>query len=240
MDITKIKLVAFDLDGTLSQHKTHMPPQNRQALEALGRKYKLLMVGAGQVMRIFGQMEQFPIDIIGNYGMQFGKYNSQTKDIDILRDDCLPCNRDSIEQKVTKLRQRYGWTDFKGDNVEFHPSGCVTFPILGTKAESRDKLVFDPDRVKHRRVYDEVAKEFSDYHVFVGGSSSFDIAPKPFNKYYALDLYCKENNLGHHEVVFVGDDYGPGGNDNSVYDSDFGFLKIDNFEDFPKVISPLL
>ena len=36
---------------------------------------------------------------------------------------------------------------------------------------------------------------FSDYIVFIGGSSSFDMAPRPYNKYYALDLYCKENGL---------------------------------------------
>ena len=59
-------------------------------------------------------------------------------------------------------------------------------------------------------------------------------------KLVALDLYCKENGLLHENVVFVGDDYGLGGNDESVYKSDFNYLTIDNFEDFPKVVSQLL
>ena len=42
-----IKLLAFDLDGTLTCHKTPLCEENRKALEALGKKYKLLMVGAG-------------------------------------------------------------------------------------------------------------------------------------------------------------------------------------------------
>jgi len=29
--------------------------------------------------------------------------------------------------------------------------------------------------------------------------------------------------------VFVGDDYGPGGNDESVYLSDFHFVKVDDY-----------
>jgi len=65
-----LKTIAFDLDGTITQHKTPLCPANRHALEELARKYRLLMVGAGQVMRIFNQMEGFPIDIIGNYGLQ--------------------------------------------------------------------------------------------------------------------------------------------------------------------------
>lgn len=82
IDPKKIKLVVFDLDGTLSQHKTHLPDANKAALRALGEKYKLLMAGAGAYRRIFNQMEAFPIDIVGNYGMQYAKYNPETKDMD--------------------------------------------------------------------------------------------------------------------------------------------------------------
>ena len=235
-----IKLVAFDLDGTITQHKQPMCPENRAALTVLSQKYKLIMVGAGQVMRVFNQMEGFPIDIIGNYGLQYGKYNASSKTVDILRDLKFDTDRESIEKRVTMLREKYGYTEFSGDNVECHPSGCLTFPILGTKAKQEDKLAFDPDRKKRRAIYDDVARVFDDYVVFVGGSSSFDMAPKPYNKYYALDLYCKENNLSHSEVCYVGDDYGLGGNDESVYKSDFNYLTIDNYLDFPKVVSVLL
>ena len=86
MDKSKIKVIAMDLDGTLTQHKQHLSPEARATLVALGRKYKLLMVGAGQVQRIFNQMEKFPVDIIGNYGLQYATYNPETKDLDIRRD----------------------------------------------------------------------------------------------------------------------------------------------------------
>ena len=36
-----IKLIAFDLDGTLTQHKTPLEPANFEALQALSKKYKL-------------------------------------------------------------------------------------------------------------------------------------------------------------------------------------------------------
>jgi hydroxymethylpyrimidine pyrophosphatase-like HAD family hydrolase len=157
------------------------------------------------------------------------------------RNETLPQgDKESIEAKVTMLREKHGLTEFAGDNVEYHPSGCLTFPCLGTKAQQADKLAFDPDRSKRRKFYAEVCETFPDYCVFVGGSSSFDMAPKPYNKYHALDLYCKEHGLEHDNVVFVGDDYGLGGNDESVYVSDFPFICVDDYRDFPRLMQELL
>lgn len=235
-----IKVIAMDLDGTLTQHKTPLSQIQRDTLTKLSQKYKLLMVGAGQVMRIFNQLEQFPIDIIGNYGLQYGVYNPETKGIDIVRDDVLPCDVEKVTNTINAMREKYGFTEYAGETVELHPSGCVTFPILGTKAKQEDKLAFDPDRAKRRKIYDEIVEAFSNYCVFVGGSSSFDMAPKPYDKYYALDLYCKENGLTHDNVVYIGDDYGLGGNDESVYKSDFHYITIDNYLDFPELVKPLL
>lgn len=240
MDIKKIRLIAFDLDGTLTQHKSPLSDENRAVLEALSKKYKLLMSGAGMCQRIFNQMGKFPIDIIGNYGMQYAEFDKESGEIKIVFDEKAPCDRESIEKRVTALREKYGFTEFKGENVEFHSSGCVTFPILGTKADIEDKLAFDPDRSRRRKIYDDVKEVFSDYTVFVGGSSSFDMAPAPYNKAYALSKYCEEHGYSHDEVAFVGDDYGQGGNDESVYLSDFNFVTIDDYKTFPEVMKKFL
>lgn len=240
MDEKQIKVVAMDLDGTLSQHKQFLPKSNKAALRALKERYRLLMVGAGAAMRIYRQMEGFPVDIVGNYGMQYAEYDEEAKEPVVRRDSSVPCDRERTERLVTAFREKYGFTQFKGDNVEYHASGCITFPLLGTKAELADKLAFDPDRSKRRKIYGEVVKAFFGYNVFVGGSSSFDMAPKPYNKFYALDMYCREKGLDHKNVVYLGDDYGLGGNDESVYLSDFHFLPVDDYRDFPSIASVLL
>ena len=76
--------------------------------------------------------------------------------------------------------------------------------------------------------------------VFVGGTSSFDMAPAPYNKYYALDKIATERGYSHDEVVFVGDDYGQGGNDESVYRSDFHFVCVDDYTRLPEYMAKLL
>lgn len=235
-----IRLIAFDLDGTLTQHKTRLGEKNKSVLDRLAQKYKLIMVGAGQCERIFNQMGHYPIDILGNYGLQFCRYNAESDSLEAVYDKSFSCDRESVKKRVEALRQKYGFTEFEGDGVEFHPSGCVTLAILGTKAKIEDKLAFDPDRSKRRAIYKEVCEAFPEYEVFVGGSSSFDMAPKPYNKYYALDLYCRENGFSHNEVIFVGDDYGEGGNDESVYRSDFGFICVDDYERLEEYLKELL
>ena len=62
------------------------------------------------------------------------------------------------------------------------------------------------------------------------------MAPRPYDKYYALSEYCAELGLTHDAVVYVGDDYGPGGNDESVYLSPIKFITIDDYRTFPEVI----
>lgn len=244
MDVTNIRIVAMDLDGTLTQHKEPLTPANRKALDALAKQYTLLMVGAGQVGRIFAQMERYPVSIVGNYGLQYGVYNAGTGEIDLVRDLTLACDRERVaarvEARVEALRKKYGYTDYAGESVEFHPSGCITFPLLGTKARQEDKLSFDPDRSRRRKIYDDVAAVFDEYCVFVGGSSSFDMAPRPYNKYYALDQYCREQQVKHENVVYIGDDYGKGGNDESVYRSDFPFITIDDYRTFPERVKNLI
>ena len=235
-----IRLIAFDLDGTLTQHKTRLDAKNRAVLDRLAQKYALVMVGAGQCRRIFEQMGCYPLDIIGNYGLQYAVYNPKSGDLDLKRDESFPVDRASVETRVEELRKRHGYTAFVGEGVEFHPSGCVTFPLLGTKANIADKLAFDPDRTKRRRFYGEVCDIFPEYTVFVGGSSSFDMAPRPYDKYYALDLYCREKGFSHDEVVFVGDDYGMGGNDEAVYKSDFGFVCVDDYTKLEAYLKDLL
>ena len=229
MTATK-KVFAFDLDGTLTEHRTWITDENLAVLDELKEAgIRSVILGAGQTRRIFPQMREYPIDIIGNYGLQYAVYREEKGDIEFLRDIVLPCDRASVTQRVNALREQCGYTEYRGDTVEFHPSGCVTFPMLGTKAAIADKLLYDPTREKRRAIYEIVDEAFPEYSVFVGGSSSFDMVPRPYNKYYALDLFCREEGFSHDEVVYFGDDYGKGGNDTCVFESDIACVKVDRY-----------
>lgn len=237
IDTKGLKVIAFDLDGTLTQHRSPLGEQNRALLDRLARSYRLIMVGAGRCMRIFEQMGGYPIDIIGNYGLQYARYDAGEGALKLVRDTVLPCDRERVEKNIDMLRKKYGFTEFAGEGIEFHPSGAVTFPLLGKSARIEDKLAFDPDRSRRRPMYAEVKRLFPEYTVFIGGSSSFDLVPTPYDKYYALSSFCAEEGYLHNELLYVGDDYGDGGNDEAVAISDFPFVCVDDYNELPRILS---
>ena len=231
------KVFALDLDGTLTEHRTWISDENLAVLDGLkDMGLRLVIVGAGQVRRIFAQLRKYPIDIIGNYGLQFASYREELGDLEYLRDMVLPCDAESVAERINGLRARFGYDDYAGETVEIHPSGCVTFPLLGTKASIQDKLSFDPDREKRREIYSAVAEAFPEYSVFIGGSSSFDMVPMPYNKYYAIEQYCVGEGYDKSDVVYFGDDYGKGGNDEPGFKSDIDFVKVDKPVKLPEII----
>lgn len=233
-----IKLIALDMDGTITQHKSHLDEKNRSTLEQLKKKYSIVIVGAGTCDRINKQLELSGIDIIGSYGMQQGSVIG--KQIVLTKNEKVAVDNVNVTNKVEVLRERFGYKEYNGDSVEFHETGMVTIPLLGTKADLADKLAFDPQRVIRRGFYQDVVELFPEYTVFIGGTSSFDMAPAPFNKLYALEEYAKEKSINKDEIIYIGDDYGVGGNDEQVYHSAIEFITIDNYQDFSKKVQFLL
>ena len=234
----KKRLICMDLDGTLTQHRSQLGEKNKAVLDKLGKKYKLLMVGAGNVPRIYGQMNEYPIDILGNYGMQEGKIIDGK--MVIVRQDTQEVDREFFLEKTNYLREKYGYTEYKGEPIEFHASGMVTFPFLGTKADVADKLAFDPDRSKRKVLYPETLEIFKDFTVYIGGSSSFDFSAKRYNKYDAIVTYAKENGYALDEILYVGDDFGDGGGDSHVRLGGLDYINITDYEKFGEAMAEYL
>lgn len=218
------------MDGTITQHKSKLEGANREVLDSLKEKYKIVVVGAGVCERIHKQLELDEIDIIGSYGMQMAEVSNN--ELTMISEYTTEANRRSVLERVTELRKRFDYEEYIGESVEFHKTGMVTIPLLGTLAKLEDKLEFDPDRTKRRLFYQFVKDLFPEYTVFVGGTSSFDMAPSPYNKLYALETYAKLKGIGNSEIIYFGDDYGVGGNDEHIYKSDIKFICIDSYLDF--------
>ena len=225
-----IRLIAFDLDGTLTQHKSPLGDRNRAVLDRLREKYQLVMVGAGTCARIFGQMQQYPINIIGSYGMQFAEYDPATGGQVIKWNEQADVDRDDILRRAMLLREKYSLHEYAGEPMEFHSTGALTFPVLGTKAQLPEKLAYDPDKSKRRVMYPFVKELFHDYNVMIGGTSSFDMVPGQYGKLNALRRYMAMLNLTDEQVVYCGDDYREGGNDHDVYAGGIPFVKVDDYE----------
>ena len=228
------KLLCFDLDGTLTNHKTPLTPENRVVLDKLmaNPKYKVIMVGAGNARRIYNQMGEYPIDIVANYGMQEATVIDGV--FTEIRNDQRQVDRDFFIKNSEIVRQRYGFTEYAGESIEFHPAGMVTLGLLGTEAKTEDKLVFDPDKAKRRAIYKDVCELFKGYAVFIGGSTSFDFTEMQYNKYDAVMNYAHRNGFTRDEILFIGDDFGDGGGDSHIRLGGMDYIHITDFTKLPE------
>ena len=226
------KLIAFDLDGTLTAPKQPLTSENKAVLDTLAARYEVIMAGAGNCKRIYNQMGGYPITIVGNYGMEESRIVDG--EFKIVREEKTPADRKFFDKKCMELRKKYGYTYYKGDPLEYHESGMVTFGLLGTKPDQADKLVFDPDKVKRREMFPEVKEVFKDYSVFIGGTTSFDITPKQYNKYDAVMRYAAEKGYTKDQILFVGDDFADGGNDSQIRLGGMDYIRIDDYTRLPE------
>jgi len=232
------KLVAMDLDATLCQHRSPIPEQNLAALKALERRYKCIMVGAGNAPRIYRQMGNYPIDIVGNYGMQVAE--AADGNFRIVKAVTNTVDKAFFRRETDRLRAKYGYTEYEGNPLEFHASGMVTFGLLGTAPSAEHKVRFDPDRRKRRAMYPEVCDVFRDYSVYIGGSTSFDFAGPQYNKYDATLNWAKEHGYALEDIVFIGDDFADGGGDSHVRIRDMDHIVIKDYKNFAKAVEVLL
>ena len=232
------KLVAMDLDATLCQHRSPVPPRNFAAVKELEKRHKCIMVGAGNAPRIYRQMGNYPIDIVSNYGMQIAE--AADGNFRIVKAVTNVVDRAFFREKTDYLRKKYGYTQYDGDSLEFHASGMVTFGLLGTKPSAEHKLAFDADRKKRRAMYPEVKEIFKDYSVYIGGSTSFDFAGKQYNKYDATLTWAKEHGYTLDDIVFIGDDFADGGGDSHVRIKGMDRIVITDYRKFADAVSVLL
>ena len=232
------RLVAMDLDATLCQHRSPVLWKNLKALEALGKRYRCVMIGAGNAPRIYNQMGEYPIDIVGNYGMQVTTVEKGK--LTFVKAVTNEVDRAFFRRETDKLRAKYGYTKYEGEPLEFHASGMVTFGLLGTAPSAEHKVAFDPDKKKRRAMYGEVCEIFRDYSVYIGGSTSFDFAGKEYNKYDATLAWAKDHGYGLEDIVFIGDDFADGGGDSHVRIKGMDRIVINDYRNFAGAVSVLL
>ena len=113
----------------------------------------------------------------------------------------------------------------------------VTLGLLGSKAKTEDKLVFDPDKSKRRAIYKDVCELFKGYAVFIGGSTSFDFTEVQYNKYDAVMNYAHKHGYTRDQVIFIGDDFDDGGGDSHIRLGGMDYIHITDFTKLPERMS---
>ena len=245
------KIIAFDIDGTLTASKTLITESMASLIKKLIQQKKVIAIAGGS----FKQMEtQFlppflnddtMIPFIHNFtllptsGSQRYEYNETKKEWILTDKESMDSK---VKERIMKLLQEVIDNPIYG--IPPNPIGPIiedrdtqiTFTPNGQQAPVTIKLAFDPDRKKREKIKMMLAPQLPEVSILVNGTSSIDILPKGFNKAVGLTRFLKNAGFEKSDVIFVGDAIFPGGNDYSVYEAGFDTISVKNPEETESII----
>ena len=177
------KLIVFDLDGTLAESKSSLDPEMSGLLHDLLAIVKVAVISGGgwpqfekQLLSNLSHDERLTnLSLLPTCGTKFYRYDSGDWK-EIYSEDFTTEEREKI---LSSLKKAIGVADFKiaklwGDQIEDRGSQ-ITFSALGQQAPLEEKLKWDPDLTKRKKIKAILDKFIPEFSVRTGGSTSIDI-----------------------------------------------------------------
>lgn len=230
------KIIAFDIDGTLTASKTLITESMANLIKELVKQKIVIAIAGGSFKQLETQFlppflrDNSMIPFIHNFtllptsGSQRYEYNEIKKEWALTDKEPLPSE---AKERAIKLLQEvidnpiYGIPPNPIGEIIEDRDTQITFTPNGQQAPIELKLHFDPDRKKRERIKAMLEPKLPEVSILINGTSSIDILPKGFNKAVGLIRFINKIGLKKSDVIFVGDGLFPGGNDYSVYEAGF-------------------
>ena len=213
--LSKKRVIVCDMDNTLVPPRSKVTDDMVCLLKKLMEKYTFVVLAAGGIERIKTQLlDEVKIPFVFSYyGTVYHRYIDGHYSLVAEYTNGLS-NVPEIKKAIQQIRDKYGYTDYYGNScAEFRNE--IVFGLLGTKASLEKKLAFDPDKRKRMLIYHELKRILPENEVLIGGTSSFDILDKGINKEFGLKKIM-ELGFKKEEIVYIGDDFTEGANDEAV------------------------
>jgi phosphomannomutase len=245
------KVVAFDIDDTLTESKQPLDQEMASLLNELLKKKKVAIISGAAFeqinTQIIGHLSSSPVELSSLYllptnGATLYEYREGWKQVYnhelTLEEKQKIFNAFEIAFKETELvqpEQIYG--------VLIEDRGAqVTYSGLGSKAPIEEKQKWDPGHIKRNALRVVLMRELPEFSISMGGSTSIDITRKGVDKAYGLTELMKYLHITPEEMLYVGDAFFPGGNDASVIGLRVSYASEDapGLEDTKNTIRSLL
>ncbi len=249
------KIIAFDLDGTLTVSKSPITEEMASLVKELAKKKIVVIISGGWLKQFKVQFlppfhnDESMVPFVRNLillptsGSQRYEYNEEKKEWELTDKEPLSEN---VKERAKKLLQEV--IDSGLYNIPSDPIGeiiedrdtQITFTPNGQQAPVELKKLWDPDREKRKKIVATIGPQLPEVDILIGGSSSLDILPKGFNKAVGLTRLLNKLDLRKSDMLFVGDALFPGGNDYSVYEAGIETIAVQGPEETASIINQWL
>ena len=241
------KLIVFDLDGTLAESKSSVDPEMVTLLNSLLRVAKVAIISGGDWPQFQKQILSHDFEISGlanlfllpTCGTKFYAYKSEW--MPIYSEDLTGTEKKHIISSLRIASELLGLAPVRawGEVIEDRGSQ-ITFSGLGQEAPLDEKVKWDPDfakRKKMKAILDAMIPEFS---VRLGGATSIDVTKPGIDKAYGIRKLRDILHIGIEEMIFIGDALFPGGNDYPAEQAGCVSIRVRDPEETKGVIEAII
>lgn len=197
-----MKLIIFDMDGTLTPSRSPIDPVMRAALEELPLPYAVISGAAEKQIRT-----QIPIPgmiALGQNGNEYFGRKLANADVAIIR------------KHIDTLRSAFPLAVQDPEDLVEERGSQVSFSLLGHHEDLDRKRSFDPKGILRRALLEMYPFRAEGLSVMIGGTTCYDYTGLGWNKAENIRAYAREKEVDLNDVVYFGDQFYEGGNDEAV------------------------
>jgi len=249
------KIIAFDVDGTLTVSKSPITETMADLVKELIKQKIVIAVSGGkfgqfktQFLPPFEQDDSF-IPFIHNLKL-VTTCGTQRYDYDEIKKEWVLTDKEPLNEKVKEKAKKLLQEIIDSGKYEIPPNPVgeivedrdtqVTFSALGQQAKIEDKSIWDPDRRKRKKIVSALAPKLPEVSMLINAYSSIDIVPKGFNKAVGLLRYLEKIGVDKSDMVYVGDALFPEGNDYSIIEAGIEAIEVKGPEETELLIKDWL
>ncbi|KUJ63065.1 HAD family hydrolase [Flavobacteriaceae bacterium CRH] len=241
------KLIIFDLDGTLCQSKLPIDTQMGILIANLLQLCKVAVVSGGS-------WKQFEMQLLANLpkdcklhglsllpvcGTQFYQYSKGWKLL--YCDELTAPEKDTIINALNSAVKQAGVLAEKtwGPLIEDR-SSQITFSALGQCAPLDEKIKWDADRSKRKKIKENLEQLLPEFSIRLGGTTSIDVTKKGIDKAYAVTKLRDTLKIPFSLMEFIGDALFPQGNDYPVIKTGIETIRVKDSKETTKIIKTII
>ena len=243
------KAVVFDMDETLAESKRPVTNEMASALAHLLTRVPVAVISGGKreilvenlVSRLPEDADLSNLYLLPTCGAALYTCDDLSHPVyeERLTDDEMERIEDGIRRAIEATNLIDLSTPSFGERIERRISQ-VTLSARGQSAPLREKLAWDPDRMKRPVLRDAIAKELPEFSVKTGGTTSFDITKRGIDKAYGVRRLSEHLSIPIIDMLYVGDALFPGGNDEVVTETGIGTRETSGPEETLRIVEELL
>lgn len=245
------RLLAFDLDKTLTRSKTPVEDPMAALLCKAMEKFQVCVISGCSFKQFRKQLlsnlkatpqQLSALHIMPTCGTQYYVFDLKSNDWQKVYGEDLPQKaKDKITQALEQSLRQSGYMPSKiwGPLVEDRETQ-MTLSTLGQDAPVEIKEAWDPANHKKQKISNIAAKLLPEFEVRVGGLTSIDVTRPGVDKAYGMKKLMKALQISKPEILFMGDRMEKGGNDYPVKAMGIESIEVTGWHDTASILEEIL